>query len=93
MQTYIIDIRPRRQATFPRALLEEVGVNVGDKLVAEIENKKIVLKSNRQVTIDAFKALQKAFKESGIPEKEFQESIRKDRKEYVRKNYPALYRQ
>lgn len=93
MQTYTLDIRQRRQATFPKSLLEEVGVDVGDKLVAKVENKKIVLKPQKQAAMDAFKALQKAFQESGIPESEFQESIKKDREEYVRKNYPALYRQ
>lgn len=93
MQTYTIDIRTRRQATFPKPLLEEVGIDVGDKLIAEVKDKKIVLKPNKQVAIDALKALQKAFQESGIPESEFQESIKRDREEYARKNYPDLYRQ
>ena len=92
MQTYTIDIRQRRQTTLPRQLLEEVGIDVGDKLEAKAEGKKIILKPKKQIALDAFKALQKAFQESGIPESEFQESIKKDREEYVRKNYPDLYR-
>ncbi|MBI4991497.1 AbrB/MazE/SpoVT family DNA-binding domain-containing protein [Candidatus Gottesmanbacteria bacterium] len=92
MQTYTIDIRPRRQATFPRALLEEVGANVGDKLEAKIEGKQIIIKPKKQIALDAFKALQKAFQQSGIPEKEFQENIKRDREEYARKTYPDLYR-
>lgn len=93
MQTYTIDIRPRRQATFPRKLLEELDLKEGDKLVASVKDKKIMLTPKKQVALDAFKALQKAFQESGIPEKEIQEALKKDREEYVRKNYPDIYRQ
>ena len=89
---FTLTIRPRRQTTLPLPLLQEIGIDVGDKLVADIENKTIVLKPQKQVSIDAFKALQKAFKESGIPESEFQENLKKDREAYVRKNYPGLYR-
>lgn len=92
MQTYTIDIRPRRQATFPRELLEKVGIGEGDKLVAEVKEKKIILKPKKQIFLDAFKELQRAFQESGIPESEFQEAIKRDRKEYAKKNYPDLFR-
>lgn len=92
MQTYTIDIRPRRQTTIPRPLLEELGIDVGDKLVAEIKQKQIILKPQKQAALDALKALQKAFQESGISEKEMQESLKKQREEYVRKNYPDLFR-
>lgn len=92
MQTYTIDIRPRRQATFPRALLEKLELGEGDQLQAEVQDKKIILKPKKQVALDAFKALQKAFQESGIPEAEFQENIKKDREEYARKNYPDIFR-
>ncbi len=92
MQTYTIDIRPRRQTTIPQALLQEVGVGVGDQFVATAQNSSLVLKPKKQVFMDALKALQKAFKESGIPESEFQEAIQRDREAYARKNYPGLYR-
>lgn len=92
MQTYTIDIRPRRQATIPRAVLQQLGVDVGDQFVASVQNATVVLKPKKQVFLDAFKALQKAFQESGIPESEFQEAIQRDRKQYARKNYPRLYR-
>lgn len=90
--TFTLTIRPRRQTTLPQLLLQEVGLAVGDSLVAEVDNKKIVLKPQKQVSIDAFKAIQKAFQESGIPESDFQEAIKKDREAYARKNYPRLYR-
>lgn len=89
MQTYTIDIRPRRQATLPRELLKEVGIDVGDKLVAEIKNKQIILKPRKQVFMDALKALQKAFQESGIPEKEMQDNLRKIRQEIYDKRYAS----
>lgn len=92
MQTYTINIRPRRQTTIPRALLQQMGVDVGDQLVANVQNATVVLKPKKQVFLDAFKALQKAFQESSIPESEFQEAIEKDREQYARKNYPRLYR-
>lgn len=87
MQTYTIDIRPRRQATFPRKLLEEMGLKEGDKVVAEIKNKRVELKPQKQVALDAFKALQRAFKESGIPEKEFQDNLVKIRKQIYEERY------
>lgn len=87
MQTYIIDIRPRRQATFPRKLLEELGLKEGDKLEAFVKDKKIILKSKKQISMDAFKAIQKAIQESGIPESEFQDNLVKIRKQIYEERY------
>lgn len=85
MQTYTIDIRPRRQTTLPRSLLEEVGVDIGDKLEAKAQGKKIILKPKKQIALEALAELQRIFKESGIPEKEFQDAIIRDREEEARK--------
>ncbi len=87
MQTYTIDIRPRRQATFPRKLLEELEVKEGDKLVGSVKDKKLILKPKKQVALDAFKALQKVFAESGIPEKEFQDNLVKIRQQIYEERY------
>lgn len=81
MQTYTIDIRPRRQTTFPRSLLEAIGADVGDQLTATIKNDEIVLKPKKRIAMDAFSALQKAFQESGIPEEEMQKNLVRIRKE------------
>mgnify|MGYP001597922014 CR=1 FL=1 len=89
MQTYTIDIRPRRQATFPQELLGRVGVDVGDKLIAEIKDNLIVLKPRKQAAMDALKQLQKAFQESGIPEKEMQDNLKKIRQEIYDKRYAS----
>lgn len=85
MQTYTIDIRPRRQATFPKALLKELDLDVGDKLEAKADGKKIILKAKKQMALDALKEIQRIFQESGIPEKEFQDAVIADRIEAARK--------
>lgn len=92
MSDYTLNIRPKRQATFPAGLLAKVGVTVGDQLLAEVSDKKIVLMPKKQIALDALKAIQKAFQESGISEKEMLESLNREREEYVRENYPDLYR-
>lgn len=89
MDTYTIDIRPRRQATLPKKLLDVLGVNVGDKLIAEVnKNKKsLVLKPSKQVFTDAFNELTRIVKESGITEEEIQKSLRETRQEIYDKRY------
>lgn len=87
MQTYTIDIRPRRQATFPRKLLEELGIGEGDSLVAKVKEKKIILKPKKQIALDAFKELQRAFQESGVSEKEMQDNLIKIRKQIYEERY------
>lgn len=85
--TAILNIRTKRQVTFPEPLLAMVGATVGDNLVAEIENEKIVLKPQKAAAVDAFKALQRAFSESGIPEKELQDNLKKIRREIYLNKY------
>lgn len=87
MQTYTIDIRPRRQATIPRTLLQQVGVGVGDQFVASVQNATVVLKPKKQVFLDALAALQKAFQESGIPEQEMQDNLKKIRRQIYEERY------
>jgi len=81
MQTFTINIRPRRQTTIPRKLLEELNVGVGDDFEAYIKNNTLVFKPKKQIAMDAFKELQKAIQESGISEKEMQKNLRKIRQE------------
>lgn len=87
MQTYTIDIRPRRQATIPHALLQQVGVGIGDQLVARVENETVVLKPKKQVFLDALKAIQKAVRESGIPEKKMQDNVKRIRRQIYEERY------
>jgi len=63
---FTIDIRPRRQATLPSALLQIMGVSVGDQLEVMIKDKQAVIKPKKQIALEALNAIQKAFKDSGI---------------------------
>lgn len=87
MQTYTIDIRPRRQTTLPKSLLEKVGAKVGDQFVATVKKNEIVLKAKKQIALNAFSELQRIVKESGVSEKEMQENAVKIRKELYEKRY------
>ena len=80
MSSYSIDIRPRRQATFPRSLLETLGVSVGDSIKIDVVGKKAVLTPKRQAALDAFSEIQKAFSESNISEKKMLSSLGRGRK-------------
>lgn len=87
MQTYTIDIRPRRQTTLPKSLLEEVGATVGDKLLATVKEKKIILKAKKHIALDALTEIQRIIEESGVPEKEMQKNATRIRKEIYAKRY------
>ncbi len=85
MSNYTLNIRPKRQATFPAELLAKVGVAVGDQLVAEVSDSKILLKPKKQVALDALKEIQRIIKESGVPEEELQRAAQKDREKWAQK--------
>ena len=63
---FTIDIRTRRQATFPAELLRLMGVSVGDQLEITIKDKQAVIKPKKQIALEALNAIQKAFIDSGI---------------------------
>ena len=87
MQTYIMNIRPKRQTTIPDELLKHLDLEIGDSLQAEIMDNKIVLTPRKQAALDAFDVIQKAFRVSRIEEKDMQINLRKIRKDlYVKKN-------
>lgn len=77
--TYTIDIRPRRQATFPNAILKALGLTVGDSVQIKVENGKAILTPKKQVALDAFAEIQRVFSKSQISEKEILENIDKQR--------------
>jgi bifunctional DNA-binding transcriptional regulator/antitoxin component of YhaV-PrlF toxin-antitoxin module len=49
MTKYTIDIREKRQATFPSNLLQELGIGVGDSLEIIVEKDGISLKTLYEV--------------------------------------------
>lgn len=77
--TFSITIRPRRQATFPEELLTQLGIGEGDRVVIKKENGTYQLDSHRNEALNALKALQKAFKESGVTEEELDRAVEEDR--------------
>ncbi len=79
MANYLIDIRKRRQATFPAELLRQLGVGVGDALEAKVKGKEAILKPKKQIALEALKEIQKIFNKSKITEKELEETARQQR--------------
>ena len=83
-------LRPRRQLTLPREVCEALGVKPGDRLVLEVLDGVLVVRPGRQAALDALRAIQQAFAESGITEEELLESGRRVRDELFREQYPDL---
>jgi bifunctional DNA-binding transcriptional regulator/antitoxin component of YhaV-PrlF toxin-antitoxin module len=79
MATYILDIRPRRQATFPNAILKELGLEVGDSFEIEVQGKKAILTPKKQIALNALNEIREAFKESRIPMSAFMKEVDKQR--------------
>lgn len=84
--TYTMDIRPRRQATFPNAILVALGLSVGDSVQVEVRDNKAILTPKKRIALDALLEIQKAFKASKIKESDFLNEIDKQRLE-VAKTY------
>lgn len=77
--TYTIDIRQRRQATIPNAVLVQLGVGVGDSLEIEVSGKKAIVTPKKQVALEALAEIQKAFRQSKIPMSTFINEVDKQR--------------
>ena len=89
MSNYTLNIRPKRQATFPAELLAKIGVSVGDEIIAEVSGKQIVLKPKKKVALDALLEIQRIIRESGVSEAEMQKAAAEDRKKWARKYYAS----
>jgi len=85
-----VTLRPRRQVTLPRDVCEALGVKPGDRLVLEVSDGVLIARPQRQLALEALRAIQQAFAESGITEEELLESGRQIRDELFRENYPDL---
>ena len=79
--TYTIQIRPRRKTTLPSPLLKKLGVDIGDSLEISIKGKKAIVKSKKQIALEAFRELQKIVQKSGVSEKEILKNAEKIREE------------
>lgn len=85
--SYIVSIRDRRQMTVPREVLEELSLSVGDRLVLEIREKKMIAKPVKTQSLDTLRAIKRVFQEAELTEDEFQKSGQKVRKELGQKLY------
>jgi len=91
MQTYSTDIliRPRRQATFPKKILEKIDASVGDRLAVYVKGNNLILKTRKQRALDALAEIQRIIKESGVSEKEMQKNAVKIRRQMYAKRYAS----
>jgi len=64
-----------------------MDLEVGDSIEVKVQNKLAVMKPKKQIALDAFKELQKAFQESGVSEKEIASEIDKQRLADARRFY------
>jgi len=85
-----IVLRPRRQVTLPRAACEALGVKPGDRLVLEVRDGALLVRPGRRAALDALRAIQQAFAESGITEEELLEGGRQVREEIFHERYGHL---
>jgi len=77
--TYTLDIRPRRQVTLPKGLLQSLGLEVGDAIEVKVKGKSAQIKSKKQIALDALTELQQIFKNSKVPLKEILDDIDRQR--------------
>ena len=92
MEEESVTIRARRQMTLPRQVCEALGVGPGDRLVLEVSDGVLIARPGQAAALDALRALQQAFADSGVTEKELLESGRQIRDELFREKYPDLAR-
>lgn len=83
-------IRGRRQITLPAKICRELALEVGDAVQIELNNGSLLITPSRKRALDALAAIQKAFRESGITEKELLAGGRQVRRELVEERYGHL---
>lgn len=84
---YLVNIRNRRQITLPRQLLVQIDASIGDKLVFDAQEDKLIAKPVKEQVVDTLSAIQKAFQKSKVTEKGLQESGQKIREKLTQKLY------
>lgn len=82
--TYTIEVRQRRQATIPNAILLALGVGVGDSLEIQVLGKKAIVTPKKQVALDALDEIQKSFRQSKISMSAFLKNVEKQRLEVAK---------
>lgn len=85
--TYTLTIRPKRQITLPSDVANSLGLEVGDQITLNLKDRQAILTPNKSLALDALQSIQKAFRDSGVPEADLQ-ALAKDQR-YAPK--PRLY--
>lgn len=80
-------IRERRQVTLPRDICQELGLEIGDTVMLEVEDGSLRLTPSKKRALDALTELRRLFAESAINEREFQADLRRVRVELNREQY------
>lgn len=73
----LITITSKRQATFPKKLLEALGVDMGDKIMAKITNGRVTLEPVKGDILDLYGFLEKESK--GVSLEKIMEETKKAR--------------
>ena len=82
-----VTLRDRRQVTLPAEVCNEFGLEVGDSITVELLEDGIKLIPRRRRFLDALAAVQEAFQQSGITEKELLAEGKRVRHEITRELY------
>lgn len=77
--TYTIDIRQRRQATFPNPILKALGLSIGDSVQIKVEGDRAILTPKKNIALNALTEIQEAFKESKVPMDELTKNAEEQR--------------
>lgn len=87
MSAFVVDIRDRRQITVPKAVLSGLGLSIGDKLLFDLKGQKVQVKPVINKINDTLKAINQAFKDSGVTKKDLLSSGVKIRKKLLFEKY------
>ena len=79
-----ITLRPKRQVTLPREIVEQLGISTGDILEITVENTTLIARPRKNRALESLREIQQAFQRSGITEEELQEEGKRIRQEIVR---------
>ena len=76
-----ITLRPKRQVTLPREIVEQLGISTGDILEITVENTTLIARPRKNRALESLREIQQAFQRSGITEEELQEEGKRIRQE------------
>ena len=86
-ETIDIVLRERRQITLPAEIWQRLGLQVGDRLEASLEEDTIVMRPKRLLASRALREIQAAFAASGISEEDLQQEGLRVRERIYKERY------